>query len=72
VEQTTQLIQQQPLDTEAIYIILKNSINTSKKTQRFPTTQVTLLTLFQEVFALYSKNRTKPIHIDSAGKMLSF
>jgi hypothetical protein len=43
-----------------IYIIFKNPVLTSKKTQYVSMTTVSLLMLFEETLAVYSENHTKP------------
>jgi uracil DNA glycosylase len=54
---------------EKCWIILQppvttnNSVRTAKETQRFSTKEISWLTLFEEVIAVYSENHTKPINI---------
>jgi hypothetical protein len=43
------------------YIILKNSVRTSKRTH-FTVTKINWLTLFKEVIAVYGHNHTKHIN----------
>jgi hypothetical protein len=43
-------------------IIFKNSVPTSKKTQRVSITNISRLTLLKEIIGVYSENHTKPLH----------
>jgi hypothetical protein len=45
--------------------IITNSIRTAKKTPHFTITEINWLTLFKEVIAVYSENRTKLKHTQS-------
>jgi hypothetical protein len=51
-----------PLKPKLIKNIFKNSVRTAKKTQHFTITKINWLTLFKEIIAVYSENRTKPIN----------
>jgi hypothetical protein len=42
-------------------MLFKNSVRTSKRTPHFTITTINWLTLFKEMIALYSENRTTPI-----------
>jgi hypothetical protein len=42
-------------------MLFKNSVRTSKRTPHFTITTINWLTLFKEVIAVYSENRTDPI-----------
>jgi hypothetical protein len=42
-------------------MLVKNSVRTSKRTPHFTITNVNWLTVFKEIIAVYSDNRTKPI-----------
>jgi hypothetical protein len=44
------------------WVIFKNSVRTTKKTQHFTITKINWLTLFKEIVAVYSENHTKPIN----------
>jgi hypothetical protein len=46
-------------DFRNVSIIFKNSALTAKKAQLFTVTKINRLTLFKEIIAVYSKNRTK-------------
>jgi hypothetical protein len=50
------------LKPKFVYITLKNSVRTAKKTQHFTITKTNWLTLFKEIIAVYSENNTKPIN----------
>jgi hypothetical protein len=41
-------------------ITFKNSVRTSKRTQRFTITTINLLALFKEIISVYTENYTKP------------
>jgi len=43
-------------------MLFKNSVRTSKRTQHFTITKINWLTLFKEIIAVYSDNRTEPIN----------
>jgi hypothetical protein len=43
-------------------MIFDNPARTAKKTPHFTVTKINRLTLFKEVIAVYSENRTKPIN----------
>jgi hypothetical protein len=45
-----------------VCIIFKNPAPASKKTQLFTITKINWLTLFKEIIAVYTENRTKPIN----------
>jgi uracil DNA glycosylase len=45
-----------------VYIIYKNSVLTSKKTQHFSIIKINWLMLLKEIITVYSKNHKKPIH----------
>jgi hypothetical protein len=51
-----------PLKPKLVYIILKNSVRTVKKTQHFTITKINLLTLFREIIVVYSEDHKKPIN----------
>jgi hypothetical protein len=42
---------------------LNNSVRTAKKTQHFTVTKINRLTLFKEIIAVYSENRTEHTNI---------
>jgi hypothetical protein len=42
-------------------VIFYSSVRTPKKTQHLTVTEINRLTLFKEIIAVYSENRTKPI-----------
>jgi hypothetical protein len=46
-----------------VYIVLKNSARTSKRTPHFNITTINLLTLFKEIILVYAENHTKPTNI---------
>jgi hypothetical protein len=48
------------LKPEARQIIFKNSVLIAKKTQLVTITKINWLTLFKEIFAVYSDNHMKP------------
>jgi hypothetical protein len=48
-----------PFQAEPVQIIFKNSVPTSKKTQHFIITQISWLTLFEEIIAVCTNNHTK-------------
>jgi hypothetical protein len=43
-------------------MLFKNPVRTSKRTPHFTITKINGLTLFKEIIAVYSENRTKPIN----------
>jgi hypothetical protein len=45
-----------------VFIIFKNSVRTSKKTQHFTITKINYLMLFKEVISVYSEKHNKPIN----------
>jgi hypothetical protein len=51
--------------------IFNNSVRTAKKTQHFTITKINWLTLFKEIIAVYSENRTKPMNT-LCGQMQSY
>jgi hypothetical protein len=42
-------------------MLFKNSVRTSKRTPHFTITKINWLTLFKEMFTVYSENHAKPI-----------
>jgi hypothetical protein len=50
-----------PLRPKLVYIIDKNSVRTTKKTQHFTVTKINRLTLFKEIIAVYCENRMKHV-----------
>jgi hypothetical protein len=42
--------------------MFQNSVRTAKKTQHFTGTKINWLTLFKEIIAVYSENRTKDLY----------
>jgi hypothetical protein len=52
-----------PLKMKLVYILLNNSVHTSKRTPNFTITKIYWLILFKEIIAVYSENHTKPINI---------
>jgi hypothetical protein len=50
------------LSVDIIWKIFKNLVRTSKRTPHFTITNINWLTLFKEIFAVYSENHTKPIN----------
>jgi hypothetical protein len=51
-----------PLKPKLVYITFKNSVRTAKKTQHVTVTKINRLTLFKDIIAVYSENRTKRIN----------
>jgi hypothetical protein len=51
-----------PLQPKLDCVIFKKSARTAKKTPHFTVTEIKGLTLFNEVIAVYSDNRTKLIN----------
>jgi hypothetical protein len=49
-----------PLKSKPVYIVLKDSVRTSKRTPHLTITEVNWLTMFKEVIPVYAENRTKP------------
>jgi hypothetical protein len=47
-------------------MILNNRVRTSKRTPHFTITNISWLTLFKEMIAVYSENHTKPINKHAA------
>jgi len=43
-------------------MLFKNSVRTSKRTPHFTITKINWLTLFKEIIAVYSANRTKHVN----------
>jgi hypothetical protein len=43
-------------------MLFKNSVRTSKRTPHFNITKINWLTLFKEIFAVYSENHAEPIN----------
>jgi len=41
-------------------MLFKNSVRTSKRTPHFTITKINWLTLFKEIIAVYTENRTEP------------
>jgi hypothetical protein len=52
-----------PTKLKLVWIIFKNSDRTSKRTQHFTIATINCLTLFKEIIAVYSENRTKPMNM---------
>jgi hypothetical protein len=50
------------LKPKLVYVTFKNSVRTAKKTQHFNVTKINWLTLFKEIIAVNSENRTKHIN----------
>lgn len=46
-----------------IYILLKNSVSISKKTQYVSITNINWIMLFSKITAIYSQNYMKPINM---------
>jgi hypothetical protein len=64
--QTTVSISRLPyinaLKMKLFYILVKNSVRTSKRTPHFTITKINWLILFKEIIAVYSENHAKPIN----------
>jgi hypothetical protein len=51
-----------PLKPKLVYIMIKNSARTLKRTPHFTVTKINWLTLIKEIIAVYSENLTEPIN----------
>jgi hypothetical protein len=51
-----------PLKPQLVYIIFRNSVRTSKRSQHLTITKINWLKLFKEIIAVYSENHTKLIN----------
>jgi hypothetical protein len=51
-----------PLKPKHVYIIINNSVRTSKRTPHFSIKSIKWLILFEEIIAVYTENHTKPIN----------
>jgi hypothetical protein len=51
-----------PLKPQIVYVMFKNSVRAAKKTPHLTVTKINWLTLFKEIIAVYSENRTRPIN----------
>jgi hypothetical protein len=51
-----------------IYIIFKNSVGTSKTTQRVSVTKINWLMLLIEIIGVYNETQTKPVNTVSVAK----
>jgi hypothetical protein len=50
-----------PVMPKFTYILFKNPVRTSKKASYFTITEISWLTLFKEIIAVYTENHTKRI-----------
>jgi hypothetical protein len=51
-----------PLKPKLVYIIVNNSVRTSKRTPHFTITKIKWLILFKEIITVYMENPKKPIN----------
>jgi hypothetical protein len=52
-----------PLKLTLVYILFKNSVGKSKRTQTVTITDINLLTLFYEIIAVCTEKLTEPINM---------
>jgi hypothetical protein len=58
-----------PLKPKLACVKVKNTVRTAKKTQHFIIKKIKWLTLFKEIIAVYTENRTK--HINKNAELLT-